>query len=150
MRLNQASDFALRILMLLAAEDEPVTIDTVASRLMLVKSHIMKITAKLAQAGFIEAQRGRNGGVLLGRPADQIRIGDVVRLVESDFAIVECMRAEASTCTFNRQCKLRGVVKNAANAFLDVLDQCTLDTLVPSKRTQPPTAQTPAPVAPNA
>lgn len=150
MRLNQASDFALRILMLLAAEDEPVTIDTVASRLMLVKSHIMKITAKLAQAGFIEAQRGRNGGVLLGRPANQIRIGDVVRLVESDFAIVECMRVDASTCTFNPQCRLRGVVENAASAFLDVLDQCTLDTLVPPKRTQPPTAQTTTPTSPHA
>lgn len=137
MRLNQASDFALRILMLLAAEDKPLTIDTVAARLMLVKSHIMKITAKLAQAGFIEAQRGRNGGVVLGRPAQDIRIGDVVRLVESDFAIVECMRAEASTCTFTPQCRLRGVIENAATAFLDVLDECTLDTLTTPKVPSP-------------
>lgn len=150
MRLNQASDFALRILMLLAAEDEPLTIDTVAARLMLVKSNIMKITAKLAQAGFIEAQRGRNGGVLLGRPAADIRIGDVVRLIESDFAIVECMRVEASTCTFTPQCQLRGVIQNAATAFLDVLDQCTLDTLVPPKLTLPTTTHSTPPATPHA
>nr|WP_306265338.1 Rrf2 family transcriptional regulator [Pararhizobium sp. IMCC3301] len=133
MRLNQASDFALRILMLLATQDQPVTIDQVAGHLHLVKSHIMKITAKLAQAGFVETQRGRNGGILLGRPSDQIRIGDVVRLVEADFAIVECMRAEKSACTFLPRCLLRGVVQDAADAFLAVLDNCTLDQLVASK-----------------
>lgn len=133
MRLNQASDFALRILMLLASEDAPMTNDEVATRLNLVKSHIMKITAKLAQAGFVETQRGRHGGILLGRAADQISVGDVVRLIEADFAIVECMRAQASTCTFMPQCMLRGVVSNAANAFLAVLDDCTLDQLVRPK-----------------
>ncbi|MGJ8534329.1 MAG: RrF2 family transcriptional regulator [Alphaproteobacteria bacterium] len=133
MRLNQASDFALRILMLLASEDDPMTIDEVATRLSLVKSHIMKITAKLAQAGFVETQRGRNGGILLGRTPDQISVGDVVRLIEADFAIVECMKAEASTCTFMPQCLLRGVVHNAASAFLAVLDACTLDQLIVPK-----------------
>lgn len=130
MRLNQASDFALRILMLVAAQDTPMTIDEVATRLTLVKSHIMKITAKLAQAGFLETQRGRNGGILLGRAPDQICIGDVVRLIEADFAIVECMKADASTCIFMPQCLLRGVVHNAINAFLAVLDECTLDQLI--------------------
>lgn len=130
MRLNQASDFALRILMLVAAQDAPMTIDEVATRLTLVKSHIMKITAKLAQAGFLETQRGRNGGILLERAPDQISIGDVVRLIEADFAIVECMKADTSTCTFMPQCLLRGVVHNATNAFLAVLDECTLDQLI--------------------
>lgn len=130
MRLNQASDFALRILMLLASEQDAITIDDVAKRLQLVKSHIMKITAKLAQAGFVDTQRGRNGGILLGRAPNLISIGEVVRLVEADFAIVECMKSGASSCTFMPQCRLKNVVHNATDAFLGVLDDCTLDQLV--------------------
>lgn len=130
MRLNQASDFALRILMLLASEEDPLTVDQVATRLLLVKSHVMKIVARLSQAGFVDAQRGRKGGLTLGRPAKDIMIGQVVRLIEADFAIVECMRPAQSNCTFGPQCALKGVIHEAAEAFLDVLDNQNLAALV--------------------
>lgn len=130
MRLNQASDFALRILMLLASEEEPLTVDQVATRLLLVKSHVMKIVARLAQAGFVDAQRGRKGGLSLGRPAHEIRVGQVVRLIEADFAIVECMRPAQSNCTFGPQCALKGVIRDATEAFLEVLDSQSLAALV--------------------
>ena len=63
MRLNQASDFALRILMLLADRDGPMTVDAVTDELQLVKSHVMKIVAKLAKAGVLNSTRGRAGGI---------------------------------------------------------------------------------------
>ncbi len=126
MRLNQASDFALRVLMLLASKKEPVTITAISDELGLVKTHIMKIVAKLRQAGFIHSQRGRIGGISLARDANEISIGKVVRTIEADFAIVECMQAGASTCTFLPQCKLKHTVRRAADAFLDVLDKTSL------------------------
>ena len=51
MRLNQSSDFALRIMMLLVSENKPMTVDAIATRLRLVKSHAMKLVAKLVRAG---------------------------------------------------------------------------------------------------
>lgn len=137
MRLNQASDFALRILMLLASEKEPMTVEQVATRLMLVKSHVMKIVARLAQAGFVITHRGRNGGITLGQPAKNIRVGQIVRLIEADFAIVECMRPGRSNCTFGPQCALKGVIHNAGEAFLQVLDGQTLAALVEPERVSP-------------
>ena len=132
MRLSQASDFALRILMLLAAKKEPVTIDAVSSELGLVKSHLMKIVAKLRHAGFVNSQRGRIGGISLGKPAENITVGEVVRLIESDFAIVECMQRGKSNCTFLPRCKLRNTVELAKNAFLKVLDEKTLKEIMSS------------------
>lgn len=130
MRLNQASDFALRILMLLAGREKPQTVDAISTELKLVKSHIMKIVAKLARAGLVASTRGRLGGVSLGRPARDITVGEVVRLIEPDFTVVECMRDGASQCTFIPQCKLRGVMSRANAAFLKTLDDETLETLI--------------------
>ncbi|MEP3525231.1 MAG: Rrf2 family transcriptional regulator [Hyphomicrobiales bacterium] len=129
MRLNQASDFALRILMLLATKKEPVTVEMISRELNLVKSHVMKIVAKLVKAGVLTAHRGRSGGVGLGKPVDEIIIGDVVREIEADFAIVECMQDKTSNCTFSPQCKLRGVMADARTAFLAVLDAHTLKSI---------------------
>lgn len=129
MRLNQASDFALRILMLLADREAAMTVDAVTNELNLVKSHVMKIVAKLARAGVLTSTRGRSGGISLARPIEAITIGEVVRVIEADFAVVECMRDGKSNCVFSSNCKLRGVMNNATRAFLQVLDQQTLQSI---------------------
>lgn len=129
MRLSQASDFAFRILMLLESEAEPITVDEIAKRLQLVKSHVMKIVSKLAKAGFVTSHRGRSGGVSLGKDAEDISLGGVVRLIENDFAIVACMQEPASACVLMPACKLRGVMANAQQAFMDVLDNQSLKTI---------------------
>ena len=129
MRLNQASDFALRILMLLADRDGPMTVDAVTDELQLVKSHVMKIVAKLAKAGVLNSTRGRAGGIGLARPLGDISVGEVVRLIEADFAVVECMREGESSCVFCSNCKLRGVMNSATRAFLQVLDEQTLQSI---------------------
>lgn len=123
MRLTQASDFALRILMLLAQKSEPMTVEAIAAELKLVKSHVMKIVAKLVKSGQLSSTRGRAGGVALRKPAPEISIGEVVRLMEADFAIVECMQDKPCNCTFSPQCRLRGLMSDANKAFLSVLDQ---------------------------
>jgi Rrf2 family nitric oxide-sensitive transcriptional repressor len=130
MRLNQASDFALRILMLLANEKEPITVEEIALRLRLVKSHVMKIVAKLVKAGILVSHRGRTGGISLGKQSSQIMVGDVVREIEADLAIVECMLDKACECVFSPQCRLKGVMADARYAFLDVLDQRSLQSIV--------------------
>ena len=127
MRLNQASDFALRILMLLADQKDPLTVDEIATGLDIAKSHTMKIVAKLVKAGILLSLRGRTGGVRLGKKADEIIIGDVVRIVEADFAIVECMLPDHQTCLFLPSCKLKGLMHQARTAFLKVLDEQNLE-----------------------
>ena len=131
MRLNLQSDYALRMLMQLSvAHGVLVTIADVADRYDISRNHLMKVANTLVQAGFIESVRGRNGGLRLGRPAEEIVLADVVRWTENDFAVVECMQANGGGCAITPACRLRKILYEASNAFLGVLGQYTLADLV--------------------
>ncbi|MCH9808155.1 MAG: Rrf2 family transcriptional regulator [Alphaproteobacteria bacterium] len=136
MRLNRASDFALRILILLAKSDEEISIDVISERLSLPKSHVMKIVAQLSGLGFVATQRGRGGGVKLDTPADQINVGQVVRQLERDFAVVDCLAESGPACVFEPRCALKPAMLEATEAFLGVLENYTLGEIV--KGTQAP------------
>ncbi len=122
MRLNRASDFALRILILLCKNGDMVSVDVIAERLALPKSHVMKIVARLASAEFVSTQRGPGGGVHLKQSATDIRIGDVVRTIEREFAVVDCLGTSGPKCVFEPRCALMPVMTEATDAFLSVLD----------------------------
>jgi Rrf2 family transcriptional regulator, nitric oxide-sensitive transcriptional repressor len=127
MRLNARSDYALRILMALVANGtRPMTIPDIAMRFDLSVHHLQKIVWTLGQVGIVRGVRGRSGGVALARPADLINLGHVLREMEKDAALVECLRADGGLCAITRACRLRGVFIEAREAFLQVLDRYTL------------------------
>ncbi|MBO6507687.1 MAG: Rrf2 family transcriptional regulator [Roseibium sp.] len=130
MRLSQASDFALRILMATGQSDEPQTVDRLTTSLGLAKSHVMKIVAHLARGGYLETTRGRGGGIRLAKAPDQIRLGDVVRLIEPDLGVVACLKPQPATCAFLPRCALKGAMAQASEAFLDSLNTQTLENML--------------------
>lgn len=134
MRLNRASDFALRILLLLGKLEDPISVDTIASTLKLSKSNVMKIVAKLSGAGLVTTRRGPNGGVLLGQPSDQIFVGSVVRMIENDLAVVDCLGQDTCQCVYLTRCALKPAMQAATDAFLDCLDGYTLAALLDGTR----------------
>jgi len=134
-RLNRASDFALRILLLLGKQDNPISVDSITTTLQLSKSNVMKIVAKLSAAGVVTTRRGPNGGVLLGQPADSIRVGSVVRTIENDLAVVDCLSDQKCSCIYLPRCALKPAMQAATEAFLDCLDGYTLAALLDGTRT---------------
>ncbi|WP_299810916.1 Rrf2 family transcriptional regulator [uncultured Roseibium sp.] len=130
MRLSQASDFALRILMVAGQSDDPQTVGGLTERLGLAHSHVMKIVAHLAKGGYLETTRGRGGGIRLAKEPAAIRIGDVVRLMEPDLGVVACLKPEPTTCAFLPRCALKGAMARAAEAFIDSLNTQTLETIL--------------------
>ena len=130
MRLSQASDFALRILMAIGQSGQAHTVDGLSKDLGLAKSHVMKIVAQLAKAGFLETTRGRGGGIRLQKAPGDIRLGDVVRLIEPDLGVVACLKPEPATCVFLPRCALKGAMATAAEAFLESLNTQTLATIL--------------------
>lgn len=126
MRLTQYSDFALRVLMYAAAKPEKLlTIEETAKAYGISRAHLMKVVNQLIREGFLSSVRGRAGGFRLGRDPKDIRIGQVIRLTEPDFAIVECFGCD-NQCIITPSCRLKKLLAEALKAFLDKLDQATL------------------------
>ncbi|MBX3111046.1 MAG: Rrf2 family transcriptional regulator [Fimbriimonadaceae bacterium] len=138
MRLNAQTDYALRIMMVLAAKGgEPATIREVALRLDLSRAHMMQIAAKLAAHGLVKTTRGRAGGLLLSREAHQVTVEDVVKAIEPDFALVQCMQPMTkSECPLDSACLLKGALGSALGAFFAELRSVSLADLVSPNRAE--------------
>lgn len=139
MRLTQHTDYAIRVLMYAASRwtregDEALSsIREIAQAYGISENHLMKVVNRLAQEGLLHTQRGRNGGLRLASAPTETRLGDVVRLIEDDMALVECF-GEGSTCPLSSGCRLAGALEQARKAFIDSLDRHTLADLVPRAR----------------
>ena len=133
MRLAEYTDYTLRVLMYCAASKdriEPVTITEIAESHGISRSHLTKIVQQLAARGWLETTRGRGGGMRLLIRAEDLDLGTVVRATETDFAVVECFEPSLNQCRMNPNCRLKGVLNQATQSFLSVLDGITLADLV--------------------
>ena len=133
MRLTQWTDYSLRMLMYCAIHQErqrPPTVGEIAEVHGISRSHLTKIAMTLAAAGLLETTRGRGGGLRLLKPADQIGVGEVVRMTETDFDQVECFDADSNSCRIVSNCRLKNVLVDAVTAYLGVLDRYTVADLI--------------------
>ncbi|MGL3209418.1 RrF2 family transcriptional regulator [Bradyrhizobium sp. BR 1433] len=127
MRLTLFTDFALRALMRLAGEpDRSFATSEIAAEFDISRNHLAKVVRDLADAGFIATQRGAGGGFSLARPAETITLGQVVRALEGDSALVECFRDDGGDCLLLPRCRLKAKLAAAREAFMRELDGTTL------------------------
>jgi len=118
MRLSRHTDYALRVLIHLAARPEGLaSIAEIARTYAISENHLMKVVHMLGRAGFIRTVRGRGGGIALARSPDEISVGTVVRHGETDLDLVDC-----GSCRIAPACGLTGALGKALAAFLEVLD----------------------------
>lgn len=130
MRLTVYTDYALRLLMYLAAkEDGLATINEVAKSYGISKNHLMKVAYQLGAAGYVETVRGRGGGLRLAKSANEIGLGEIVRHTEPDMALVPCFNPVDAPCTIRPCCILRKALQKANAAFLGALDEYALSDL---------------------
>ncbi|MES0826335.1 RrF2 family transcriptional regulator [Ruegeria sp. SCP11] len=131
MRITKRTNIAVRLLMYCAAHmDRLVTKAEIADVCNISENHLAQVINQLSQLNYLSTQRGRNGGMSLARPADQIRIGSVFRHVEGNLPIAECFADADNTCPLTDACRLRVALRDAAEVFYASLDEITLDALV--------------------
>lgn len=134
MRLSLYTDYSLRVLMYLGVRnDRLVTIGEIAECYAISRNHVMKVVYELGRLGHVQTVRGKHGGIRLGRPPEEINIGGLVRQSENDLALAECFGAR-NACRLTPVCVLKGVLGEALEAFLDVLDHYTLADLIVSEQ----------------
>ena len=139
MQITKYSDYSLRALMYLGLNrHRRCTIHEIADAYGISENHLMKLVHQLGQEGYVRTTRGRNGGLELAMPASEINLGEVLRLTEGSFQLVECFAGrEKNTCPIAGPCRLTGVLEEGLQAFFDVLDQYTLeDMLTPAPALQ--------------
>lgn len=139
MRLTTMTDYAMRLLMYLGQHpDRLCTITEMTDSYGVSRSHLMKVTNRLARAGWIETVRGKHGGMRLAHPPEDIKLGAVIRDMENDLALVECL-AGKQDCTLIGQCGLPAILQGALAQFMAYLDAHTLaDLLTDSPRSSQP------------
>ncbi len=129
MRLTRFSDIGLRVLMYLAKEPRAssVTVAEVAQQFDVPHNHLVKVVGALAKMGWIDAMRGRNGGIRIAIDPASLKIGSVLRVLEGDDEVVDC---EGIGCRLSGDCRLRHVLREGVEAFYRAMDSYTLAEVV--------------------
>lgn len=125
MRLALHTDFSLRVLLYLASlnDDERATTPELAEKFQVSPHHLQKVVQTLAKLGLVHSTAGRNGGIEMAQPASVIRLGWLIRELESFGNLVDC---SVGPCPLAPACTLKGLLQEAEQAFFDSLDKHTL------------------------
>lgn len=127
MKLNANTDFLYRALIYVALHpDRLVTAREIAEAYDLSHNHIAKVCQELIRHGFFQAQRGRGGGVKLGRNPEDILLGELLYLGEETPKVIDCESGIGGICRIAPACRLKGYFAQAQRAFLDALNSHTL------------------------
>jgi Rrf2 family nitric oxide-sensitive transcriptional repressor len=128
MRLTLHTDYALRTLIYLATvDDEWPSVRAVAEAHRISRDHLGKVTQALSRHGYVETRSGRSGGMRLAMAPTEIVVGEVVRALEPGLAPVVCLERTADqSCVITAGCGLIAPMREAVDAFLEVLDGYTL------------------------
>jgi Rrf2 family nitric oxide-sensitive transcriptional repressor len=130
MHLSLFSDYSLRVLMYAALKGDTFQLSEVSTAYDISRNHLAKVIPNLSKLGYLDTKRGRGGGIQLACPAEEIRIGKLIRETEDQPVIVECFDQRTNTCPINGSCRLKGALAAAMSAFYESLDRFTLHDLV--------------------
>ncbi|MGI3170340.1 RrF2 family transcriptional regulator [Pseudooceanicola sp. C21-150M6] len=131
MRLTKRADLSMRVLMYCGVNDgQLVTKSHIAEACNTSENHLAQVVNRLAQLGFLHTQRGRNGGLRLSRPMQEIKVGEVFRTMEEGVPVTECFDENDNTCPLYDTCKLRDAIAHAMDTFYLTLGEVALSDLV--------------------
>jgi len=127
MQLTRRTDYALRVLIHLAANQKKLlSVTELADFYGISRNHLVKIVQGLVENDFVVTVRGKNGGMQLAKNPSDISVGHVVRFMENHFNLVECFDAQHNHCSLDGACRLKGVLQRAMNEFLITLDAISI------------------------
>lgn len=107
MKISTKGRYALRVLIDISEHDagEFLPLKEIADRQEISEKYLESIIVVLSKAGYLIGQRGKGGGYRMAKPADQISVGEILRLVEGGLAPVACLEGEENTCPRAGSCK---------------------------------------------
>lgn len=136
MQMNKFTDYALRILMYISRPSEvPYTIAEIATNLNVSQNHLVKIVHFMGKQEWIITTRGKGGGIKLNPQSLNLKLGNIVRILQGDHQIVECHQPP---CVLRIRCGLKGILDEALEQFYQSLDQYQLKDVLKAPPTYSP------------
>lgn len=128
MQINKFTDLSLRVLMYLSHEvlSQVITINEIAEKFDAPRNHLIKVVTNLNKLGYIQATRGRNGGLRLAKPSAEIKLGSVLQLLEHG-ALIDCNHP---VCPIRGMCNLKHILDKGLQTFYREMDQYTLQDIL--------------------
>jgi Rrf2 family protein len=131
MKLSTKSRYGTRFLIELAKHynEGPVQIGFIAERQGISVKYLEQIILPLRKANLIKSIRGRNGGHMLARPPEEIKMGEVLDVLEEGIDIAGCIN-KPDTCKRSGKCKSRDLWETATHAMFEKLNSLTLSEMI--------------------
>src|SRR6266498_532702 len=110
LRINRQTDYAVRVLLALAKSGEGTRLSSAAiqKEMLIPKAFMSRIVARLSRDGLVNTFPGREGGLMLPRPASQITLKDVVEAFEGPILLSACLQVKGEDdCPFQSNCPVR-------------------------------------------
>jgi Rrf2 family protein len=130
--LSQKAKYALKALLALAdcGEDELLQAGEIAEQQNIPKKFLDLILLELRRHKLVDSRRGKRGGYLLGKPAESIMIGDIIRVIDGPLAPLPCASVTAYRrcvdCRDERTCAVRQIMRDVRDAAANILDHKSL------------------------
>lgn len=138
MKINAFADVSLRAMMVLAAaaDGELLTTQSIADAVGTPYNHVSKAVARLRELGLIDVERGRNGGSRLSGAGRAATVGQLLRALDTRTDPADCVAATGS-CPLINECRLRGALGRAREAFYRELDDIVVASLPTARQMNP-------------
>jgi len=135
MKLSTKGRYGSRAMLDLAlqtnAANEPITLNSIAVRQEISEQYLEQIFSSLRKSGLVESVRGAQGGYRLGRDAEKITVGDIVRVLEGSLDPVDCISSDNTTkCERYEMCVMKDVWKKVSDSINNTVDSFTLKDLM--------------------
>ncbi len=142
MKISTKVQYATRALLDIALnqDNKPVHLKDIAERQQISLPYLEHIANRLASAGITRSIRGPRGGVSLARPAENIKISEIIRAIEGPLSLVKCL-GSAEECSRSGACGTQDIWSDVQKAIEDILESATLKDLVERQKEK---ARTPA------
>ena len=133
LKINRQTDYAVRVILALAQRGEGVRLSSaeIQQEMLIPKAFMTRIVAQLAREGLVNTFPGRDGGLMLPRPASQINLKEVVEAFEGPILLSECMQVKGEDdCPFQSNCPVRSKWGRVQVAMMREMASITFEDLV--------------------
>lgn len=138
MKISAQEEYGLRCLVQLATlkTGESLTLPQIAEREGVSAANAGKLMWLLNKAGFVQAIRGTKGGYSLARPASEIRLSEVIKILDEDEIAGHCesYTGVLDSCVHKGDCGIRPVIVGLHEIVQNALSQITLAQLVGTEK----------------